>query len=160
SSPMGLLWTFMGYSKPYTIFAGASEVVGGMLLFFRRTTTLGALLLVAVVGNIVILNFSYDVPVKLFSSNLLVMAIFLVLPDLRRLANLLLLNRPVDAVRRGPLFATRWMNHAAVVAKVLFIGYALFHHVDLKRASTRTYGDNVPKHALYGIYDVEEFIRN
>jgi hypothetical protein len=33
SSPMGLRWTFMGYSKPYTFFAGAAEALAGMLLF-------------------------------------------------------------------------------------------------------------------------------
>ena len=38
-SPFALMWTFMGYSKPYTIFAGVGEVIGGVLLLFRRTTT-------------------------------------------------------------------------------------------------------------------------
>jgi len=41
SSPMRLLWNFMGYSTSYTAFAGASEALGGLLLFSRRTTTLG-----------------------------------------------------------------------------------------------------------------------
>ena len=47
SSPMGLLWTFMGYSRPYNFLAGACEASGGLLLFFRRTTTLGALVAAA-----------------------------------------------------------------------------------------------------------------
>jgi hypothetical protein len=29
----GLRWTFMGYLKPYTFFAGAAEALAGMLLF-------------------------------------------------------------------------------------------------------------------------------
>jgi hypothetical protein len=33
SSPMGLLWTFMGASTTYTIFTGIGEVLGGFLLF-------------------------------------------------------------------------------------------------------------------------------
>src|SRR5215203_675393 len=32
SSPMGLLWTFMGASSGYTIFAGAAEMLSGLLL--------------------------------------------------------------------------------------------------------------------------------
>jgi hypothetical protein len=52
-------------------------VVGGALLLFRRTTTAGALVLIAVLTNIVTLNFSCDVPVKLFSSHLLLMAVSL-----------------------------------------------------------------------------------
>src|SRR5262249_51539780 len=46
-SPMGLLWTFMGYSVPYQVFTGAVEVLGGLLLVSRRTTFLGALVTAA-----------------------------------------------------------------------------------------------------------------
>jgi hypothetical protein len=84
-SPMGLLWTFMGYSTPYNIFAGCMECLGGMLLFFRRTTMAGALVLVPVMTNVVLLNFCYDVPVKLYSTTLLAIAIVLLWPDLPRL---------------------------------------------------------------------------
>jgi hypothetical protein len=64
SSPMGLLWTFMGASEPYTMFVGFAEMISGILLFPRKTTTLGALMSVGVLSNVVALNFSYDVPVK------------------------------------------------------------------------------------------------
>src|SRR5262249_24545008 len=82
SSPMGLLWTFMGFSTAYTFFAGASEVLGGVLLLWRRTTTLGAMVSAAVLFHIVMLNFCYDVPVKLYSAHLFLMAVLLLLPDL------------------------------------------------------------------------------
>ena len=39
-SPMGLLWTFMGYSPSFQIFTGAIEVLAGLLLTTRRTTFL------------------------------------------------------------------------------------------------------------------------
>ena len=96
-SPMGLLWNFMGYSTAYIIFSGLAEVTGATLLLFRRTATLGAMASAAVLLNVVMLNFCYDVPVKLYSLNLLLMAIFLMVPDLGRLANLLVLNRPTSA---------------------------------------------------------------
>src|ERR1700741_3471411 len=35
SSPMRLLWTFMGYSIAYNLFTGLAEFVGGFLLLFR-----------------------------------------------------------------------------------------------------------------------------
>jgi hypothetical protein len=47
-----------------------------------------------VLADIVALNFCYDVPVKLYSSHLLPMAVFLGTPDLRRLLNLMVWNRP------------------------------------------------------------------
>ncbi|HEY6565809.1 MAG TPA: DCC1-like thiol-disulfide oxidoreductase family protein, partial [Pirellulaceae bacterium] len=76
TSPMGLLWTLMGASSAYQVFAGLGEAIGGFLLLWRRTTLLGAAIAAGVMANVVALNYCYDVPVKLFSSHLLVMAIY------------------------------------------------------------------------------------
>ncbi len=159
-SPMGLLWTFVGYSKAYTIFSGAAEVLGGALLLFRRTTTLGAMVSAAVLTNVVALNFCYDVPVKLYSANLLLMALFLMAGDLGRLLSFLVLNRPVEpADLSGARFSKRWMRVAGVVFPLLFVGWFLYS--DLKE-SWQYYSTAVlhPKRPpLYGLYDVEEFRR-
>jgi hypothetical protein len=61
-SPMGLLWTFMGQSQPYTKLAGGAEVLGAVLLLSRRLYVLGALVIAIVMTNVVALNFCYDVP--------------------------------------------------------------------------------------------------
>jgi len=61
----------------------------------------------------VTINFSYDVPVKLYSSHLLLLAVFLILPDLRRLASLLVLNRPTEPARIEPLFQRKWLRLAS-----------------------------------------------
>src|SRR5262245_1149019 len=94
SSPMGPLWTFMGFSYGYNLFTGLAETVGGVLLFYRRTTTLGALWLVGVMANIVALNFFFDVPVKLYSLHLLLACAFLALPDAGRLWRVLIAKQP------------------------------------------------------------------
>jgi hypothetical protein len=44
------------------------------------TLLLGALLVAATTTNVLLLNLSYDVPVKLYSVHLLVMALFLAAP--------------------------------------------------------------------------------
>ena len=93
SSASGFLWAFMGYSTPYIIFAGLGETVAGILLCFRRTVTLGALIGVATMSNVVMLNFAYDVGVKLHSSFYLLGLLYLALPDLRRLFDVLVRNR-------------------------------------------------------------------
>ncbi len=64
-SPMGLLWTFLGASSAYEIFCGLVETAGGVLLLFRRTAFLGALTSAAALSNVALLNFCYDVPVKI-----------------------------------------------------------------------------------------------
>jgi hypothetical protein len=155
SSPMGLLWTFMGASEPYTMFVGFAEMIAGILLFPRKTSTLGALMSVGVLSNVVALNFSYDVPVKLYSMHLLAMAIFLLLPDARRLANFFILNRPAECVREQPLFRrTVWHRGALVLASLFVItvvGMSLYQSYDQRQflMSRRS--------PLYGIWEVEEF---
>jgi len=41
ASPMGLAWTYMGYSNTFNIFTGLGEAIAGFLLFFRRTKLIG-----------------------------------------------------------------------------------------------------------------------
>ena len=159
-SPMGVLWNFMGASIPYVIFSGTCEVAGGALVLFRRTTLLGALVSAAVMVNVVALNFSYDVPVKLYSTHILLMAILLAAPDLGRLFDFLILNRAVARADFGGFrFAHRWMRLGAVMLKVLFLGAVLYGQISggiqaLRRQGTR------PRPPLHGLYDVESFERN
>jgi len=117
ASPMGLLWTFMGASPAYVVFSGALETLGAGLLLFRRTTMLGALVLAGVMTNVVLLNFCYDVPVKLCSSHYLAMCILLLLPDLRRLANVIVLDRVAQPVARDLVLPRRWMRVTRRVVK-------------------------------------------
>jgi hypothetical protein len=160
ASPMGLLWTFMGYSLPYNIFAGGAEMMAGILVMVRRTTTVGALLAISVLANVVMLNFSYDVPVKLFSLHLMAMAVFLLLPDLDRLADLFLFNRSVEAAAVRPLFQRPRLNQVSGWLGVLFMIGTTAMALWQSREGWKTYGDGAPKPALYGIYEVTGFVRN
>jgi hypothetical protein len=156
SSPMGLLWTFMGFSALYCFFGGAAEMLGGLLLSFRRTTLLGALVCIGVLTNVVMLNMSFDVPVKLYSSHLLAQALFLAAPDLRRLANLFLLNRAVAPAQEPPLIARpRVRKIAEALVAVLFITYVGYSLFDAYRQS-KVYGTLAPKPPYYGIWAVDE----
>jgi hypothetical protein len=157
SSPMGILWTFMGYSRPYAIFCGLAEAVGGLLLFWQRTTTLGALIVAAGMANVAMLNFAYDVPVKLFSTHLFLFAVFLLLPDLGRLARVLVLNRPAPAAPERPPFTRVWPRRAALAVKTLLIGFVLYQNTWPYVQTARRPRTVNPR---YGIYEVEAFTAN
>ena len=86
-SPMGVLWASIGASRSYEVFTGAAEMSAAILLFVRPTATLGALVALACTIMIFTLNMTYDVPVKLFSFHLLVMSLFLLAPEAKRLVN-------------------------------------------------------------------------
>ncbi len=157
-SPMGLVWAFMGYSKGYNLFTGGAEVLGAVLLCFRRTTTLGALVVVGVMSNVAALNFFYDVPVKLFSSHLLLMAGVLLAPDLRRLADFLVLNRATAPVVLRTPFQARWMEWGSRAVKVLFVGWCVFAGTQSQLEARAQYGDTAPRPPLYGRYVVRSFV--
>lgn len=80
-SPMTLLWNMIGLNPVYEMICGSAEVLGGVLLLYRRTALAGAILSAFVMTNVVLYNFFFDVPVKLFAANLLLGCIFLALPD-------------------------------------------------------------------------------
>jgi uncharacterized membrane protein YphA (DoxX/SURF4 family) len=154
ASPMGLLWTFMGASRAYNIFTGGVECLGGFLLFIPRLTTLGALVSIGALTNIFILNMSYDVPVKLFSFHLLLMAVVLAAPDLRRLAEFFLFHRQVQLSTYSPRLRRRWTRWVLVGAQVLILGYySIISFVHSYQSFIR-YNAKPP---LYGIWSVDEF---
>ncbi len=157
SSPMGILWTFMGASAAYSVFTGAAEMLGGLLLVTRRTTLLGALVCIGVMSNVVLLNFSYDVPVKLYSSHLLFLAVFLAAPDLRRLTNALVLNRPAEPSPDRPLFRRAWLNRGAVVLRTVLVGLFIWQSLQNSSQNRATYTQEaLAKTPLHGIWDVDE----
>ncbi len=157
SSPMRITWTFMGLSPAYTVFSGLMEAIPGLLLFFRRTRLLGALLAVAVTTNVVMINYCFDVPVKLFSSNLLAMAIALVLLDTRRLIAFFLGNRPAPAPDLPPLFVSKRWNLAAILVGILLAGSTIWEGISNGIEGYNTWGAGRPKPEIWGIHDVETF---
>lgn len=150
TTKMGLLWTFMGASTSYTLFGGLSEAVGGVLLFFRRTTTLGACVVGAVMTNVVLLNFCYDVSVKQFSAHLLLMALVLVAPDVPRLVDLFVLNRPVAPVELAPSPSQR-ITRARQALGLLFAGYLVYSNVSESSARYLVNGDGKPPDEGYTV---------
>lgn len=157
SSPMGLLWRFMGASKAYNVFTGTAEMLGGLLLIARRTTLLGALVSAAVMGNVFMLNMSYDVPVKLYSFHLLAMAVFLTLPDLRRLADLFLWNRRAEPAHLRPLFEKRSLHRGALAFRAALVLGAAGLALSASYEGIVQYGDLAPRPPLHGLWEVDEF---
>jgi uncharacterized membrane protein YphA (DoxX/SURF4 family) len=158
-SPFALMWTFMGYSTAYTIFAGVGEVIGGLLLLFRRTTTLGAIIVCGVMANVVALNFSYGVPVKIFSSLLLLQAAFLVAPEAQRLLNIFLLNRAAPPANLDGPFPAQWMAKPRIALTLAIAAFSIywFSGPFLRPNRVRAHA---PKSPFYGLYQVESFTQN
>src|SRR5690606_17387668 len=156
SSPMGLLWTFMGYSQTYAFFGGLCQVTAGFLLFFRRTSVIGSLLAFMVMTNIVVLNFSYDVPVKLFSMHLTLISLLILYPNLKNLFCLLFLNKTIKLVPEQSLIKKKEIGYVVLALKAFVIMGCVFIFSVVAIQSVF----DKPAHNLQAIYYPKEFTKN
>lgn len=108
TSPMTMLWTLIGLNPIYEMICGAAEISAGVLILFRRTSLLGILLTAFLTTNIVLYNFCFDVPVKIYAAHLLLMSLALLAPDLHGLFNFFLLHRPTQPTERWTRPAWRY----------------------------------------------------
>jgi hypothetical protein len=141
-SPMGVLWASIGASPSYETFTGVAETTAAALLFIPHTAALGALVALACTIQVWMLNMTYDVPVKLFSFHLIVMALFLLVPDCRRILAAVWVE-PSSKPRR-----VAWILQ--VVFGAWFIAVAMKGSVD----AWTQYGGGAPKSPLYGVWNV------
>ncbi len=157
-SPMGLLWTFMGYSKGYTMFTGALEFIGGMLLFSRKTLTLGALTTFGVMINVMMLNYCYDVPVKLLSTHMVIIALYLISIDLKRIIQFFISNESVTPRPNIDLVPDKFIKAKNIIKWIALIGYLGFSFYRADQRS-KEFGPKSTKPLFYGKYVVEDVER-
>ncbi len=155
-SPMGVLWTSIGAAPAYEIFAGGAEVIGGLLLTVPRTATFGALICLADMIQVFMLNMTYDVPVKLFAFHLILLACFLLAPDVPRLASVLFGNRETAPAPQPKLFGTLRANRLALGAQVLAALWLTGINVHTTLGYWRAYGGGRANSPLYGIWEVSQ----
>ncbi|WP_299683659.1 hypothetical protein [uncultured Dokdonia sp.] len=160
SSPMGLAWTFLGFSEGYNMFMGIAEVLAGLLLF-RRTLTFGAVITLMTTMNVMAVNYFFDVPVKILSTHLVLMTVFLLSRDIRKVMQFLVTNKAVEkltTIPRPPL--KKWLRISLGVLKGLIVAYALGYGLYNAIDSKEVYGLNEPNPPLYGIYEVTNYVVN
>lgn len=144
-----LLRTVVGASPVFQSFTGLAALLGGVLLLFPRTTLLGALICAANLAMAVTLALCYDLPSRLYVSFLFVLSLVLLAPDLRRLADLFLLDRAVEPPRVPPA-AEGWPGRLLLLLGLgVIVGGAALAVPRLGRL-------HPPKPPFYGAWNVEE----
>ncbi len=161
-SGMRFSWNFIGYSKGYEFFSGLMEAMVGVFLLYRRTILLGALLGIGVFANVFLLNISYDIPVKIFSFQLLFACLFISLSNLQRIFNFLLLNKTVSPDTSWNIPYTKpWFKPARLILKSLFIAiFVIYPFYNYYEAYESRKNNTAPPPFESGFYSVENFILN
>ncbi len=160
STPGELAWAYMGYSAGYNFFIGLMEYAAGLLLFFRPTRTLGNVIGLVIITNVAAFDYTYGVNLKLLSTMLVLITLFLLSKDIKRLAGFFLLNKAVYPVGDDSFrFKKNWKNKLLTASGYLFMVYLIFFDIkgDIARSKPYSVSQRPP---LYGIYIVTSFIRN
>ena len=160
-SPMGLAWTYMGYSKGFGMFAGVMEIIGGLLLIPKRTVALGAFIIIGVMTQVAMMNLMFDIPVKLFSIHLVLMALVLFLSDSGRFISVFITNSEVKYRNSYHPIKDKQYHKVIFWVKTISVSLAIvlacvFGYNAEKRFNNVT--DSQPP--LYGIWEVNTFIKN
>jgi hypothetical protein len=151
-SPMNVLWMQVGASPAYEVLLGCAEVVAGLLLLFPRTALLGAALAVVDLTQVLLLDVTYQVPLLIFTFQLLLLSLLLLLPHARRLWAFFLTDRgvpPMPPRARARRKIRIWVGVLIVwlVASQLVRGAATWIVI----------GAPADRPPLYGIWNVAEF---
>jgi hypothetical protein len=151
----GLLWTAVGAAPGYQMFTGWAELLAGLLLLFPRTTAAGALIALADLSQVFALNMTYDIGVKQLSFHLILITVFVLAADARRLA-WFFWGHPVSPLAREGLFEKPRARRMAFLGQVVLGVYILGMQANANWQSWHAEGGDSPKSALYGIWNVAE----
>ena len=137
-----LLWTTIGSAPAYEIITGCVEVLAGVLILLPWTVTLGALLGLVSLLQVLLLNLTFDIGVKLVTTHLIALAVILITPMVRL--------KPDTAVevRLKP-------DTTAVILPIVLGAYLLGMQTWINWSFWQAGGGGRPKSVLYGIWNVE-----
>ena len=137
-----MLWTTIGSAPAYEIATGVLEVLAGVLLLLPRTVTLGALLGLASLTQVLLLNLTFDIGVKLVTTHLIALAVILLVPMVR-----LKPDTTIEVRLKGD-------TTPALLTIVLGV-YLLGMQTWINWSFWQVVGGGRPKSVLYGIWNVE-----
>ena len=160
ASPMGLAWTFLGFSKGYNLFMGIVEV-SSVLLLFRRTMVAGAFLSLAASVHVMAMNYFFDVPVKILSTTLVIMCLFILAPFMVSIGKFFFSEQTQELkIQKGPSYKKRWQLITAISFKYLIIVWTVCIMLASALSQQYGYGALAPRATLYGIYTVQVYKLN
>lgn len=148
-----LFWSTMGTSHIYSIVTGIIEVIAGLLILFQRTRIAGFFLAFVVAINILLINISFDISVKLFTLFLLMVVFFNLYPFLKTTYAFFIQQKAVQLSTPNIIPINRWV-HTLLCSGI--IGLILVPYISAGNLND----DNAARPFLHGAYQVEHFTIN
>jgi hypothetical protein len=120
------------------------------------------MLATGVFANVMMMNLSYDIPVKIFSMRLVFICLFLLAHEYKRIFSFFVLNKQADGCSTYNVrFEKKWMRIARVGLKIVFIGVFVgwMFYTTLERYN-QFYAVQPDGPIAKGIYQVESYVLN
>ena len=156
-----LLWTTIGSAPAYEMVTGCIEVLAGVMLILPRTMSLGALLALASLAQVLLLNLTFDIGVKLVTTHLIVLAMILLIPMIRLKPPAFAQSasaRPRRSLGGGgdtTLEVRLKANTTWTILPIVLGAYLLGMQTWINWSFWEIGGGGRPKSVLYGIWNVE-----
>lgn len=146
-----LFWSSMGSSSTYNYFMGSIEVIPGLLLLHPRSRSLGAFISIGVMANVFATNIGFDISVKLLSTYLLILSIYVFTPSAPKIINAFLNTKftqtPLPSLRLRTLPKRIVKGSLLVILAVeILLPYPQFGKIN---------GRDGKSIAFHGSYDIE-----
>jgi hypothetical protein len=148
-----LYWSTIGVSRSYSLFLGIAEVTIALFLLFRKTRLVGIILGIGIMINVVAVNFSFDISVKIYSLFLLSGFIVLASPYFGFFHQVFIQQKPaIFPLEKESFFSTkpRLKKTLKWALILLFITEGLFPFVGTQNFNDDTY----PRPKFHGAYEV------
>ena len=88
------------------------------------------------------------------------MSLVLLAPDMKRLFQLLVLDRAVPASAQQPIFRRRLPQRILIVAQLALGGWIVWSNYSQSMEGYRTFGAGAPRPPLYGLWEIERMTIN
>lgn len=151
----------LGIVPSYEFFLGLIEVTLGLLLLYRKTASIAAFIILIFTGNVFMSNIAYDGGEYIYSFYLISLAFFVLAYDLRRIINLLILQRPTAPNHFKPLFSLPWQKYGRLLLKTFVVLVFVVLYGFQTRSGYLHDSYQYPKTkglpGLSGLYNVSEF---
>lgn len=149
-----LYWSTMGTSYLYNLILGSIEAVAAFLLVFRKTRVIGLLVSLVIFINVIAVNLSFDISVKMYATFLFTLTLILLSPIFSKLYRFFVLNKPTRLNNRFELFHLFNHHFFKPVFKVFLLAVLLIE-VFYPFLLTGNYNDDVAARPfLHGAYTV------
>lgn len=148
-----LYWSTIGVSRSYSLFLGIAEVVTAVFLLFRKTRLIGIVFGIGIMTNVVAVNFSYDISVKVYSLFLLAGFVVLASPYFGFFHQVFIQQKPAifPLENEGDYFKNLKLKRVFKWGIILlFFAEGLFPFV-----ATQNFNDDTfPRPKFHGAYEI------